>query len=149
MTRNSCVTVSIRHSLFAISCTVLAVALVAATALLAADVEAFLGGATRSCLECSLAGRDVADRDLKRARLDRADLRNANLAGVDLFGANLHVADLRGANLEGANLTNAILSDARIEGAKFDAAIMPKWPPQRVSIEYLSVWRGPACYRYE
>jgi hypothetical protein len=38
----------------------------------AADVDAFLAGTSRNCVECNLSGRDLKARDFKRAKLDRA-----------------------------------------------------------------------------
>ena len=58
-------------------------------AALAADVDAFLAGTSRNCIDCDLSGRDLSERDLKRVRLDRAKLRDADLAGATLFRAVL------------------------------------------------------------
>src|SRR5436190_15741643 len=53
----------------------------------AGDVEPFLAGAIRSCIECDLAGRDLKERDFKRAKLDRAKLRDADLSRASLVRA--------------------------------------------------------------
>jgi len=64
----------------------------------AADPEPFIAGATKSCIECDLAGRALAERDLQRARLDRANLAMADLSGASLFRATLARASLKGAS---------------------------------------------------
>src|ERR1700704_4539797 len=108
-------------------------------AALAADPEPFLAGATKSCIECDLAGRALMQRDFQRARLDRANLAAADLSGSSLFRAtltrahlkgaklikaNLNLIDAKGADLEGADLTQALLFEADFSGANLAGAYL-------------------------
>src|SRR4051794_5278428 len=96
----------------------------------AAEVDAFIAGTTRNCVECDLSGRDLHDLEFKRAKLDRAIFKNANLVGTSLFRSSLVRASFAGANLSQANLnlvdakwadfTGANLSGARARGTKND-----------------------------
>ena len=87
---------------------------------------------TNRCVECNLAGADLAKEDLEEAHLERANLSGANLRKADLEKANLKAANLSGANLTDAdleeadlykaNLTGADLTDANLEDASLDGA---------------------------
>lgn len=112
-----------------------AIAPIAATGPAPTDpVAAFLGGFTRDCPGCELAGadlqrRDLAGADLTGANLTGASLHRAVLAGAKLDGANLsdanlNVTDLKRATLRGANLTNALLYQSDAAGADFTGALM-------------------------
>ncbi len=81
-------------------------------AALADDPESFLAGATRSCIECDLSGRQLADHATSSApsstapiwqpptsreqSLFRATLTRANLKGAKLGKANLNLIDAKG-----------------------------------------------------
>lgn len=94
---------------------------------------------TKRCVECNLAGADLAKENLEEAYLERADLaganlrkadlekanlKAANLAGADLSDADLEQADLYKANLTGANLSGADLEGAFLDGADLTGAIL-------------------------
>src|SRR5882672_4391814 len=51
--------------------TVAVIALASSSELSVADPAAFVAGATRDCVACDLAGRDLRERDFKRAKLDQ------------------------------------------------------------------------------
>lgn len=76
-------------------------------AVLAAEIDDFLAGASRSCVRCDLSGRDLQSRNFAWTRLDQANLKQANLSGASLFRASLVRADLSGARLTRANLNVA------------------------------------------
>src|SRR5204863_3142436 len=73
-------------------------------AALAGEVDEFLAGTSRSCVQCDLSGRDLQSRNFARTRLDQAILKDANLTAASLFRASLVRADLSRAKLAGANL---------------------------------------------
>src|ERR1700686_5492777 len=83
-------------------------------AALAADPEAFLAGATKSCVECDLAGRQLAERHLQlaKANLNLIDAKGTDFTGADLSQALLFEADFSVANLAGVNLRAARLGRA-------------------------------------
>jgi len=86
------------------------------------DFERLLSN--NKCVECSLAGADLAKKKLKGADLERANLEGADLERANLKGANLKGANLKGANLKGANLEDVDFYKANLEGADFtDAAL--------------------------
>ncbi|HEY1981482.1 MAG TPA: pentapeptide repeat-containing protein, partial [Xanthobacteraceae bacterium] len=101
---------------------------------LAADLDSFLAGTNRNCVECDLSARDFGGRELKLSNLDHAKLSNANFAAASLFRSTLQHADLSGANLARSNLnlidakwavfikadlTDALLYEADLSGADF------------------------------
>src|SRR5438046_10506768 len=93
------------------------IALVAALtgAAIAGDVDAFLAGTSRNCIECDLSARDLTARDFKRAKLDGAKLANADLCSERLFRASMVRAVLHGACIKHADiyLAMSMWSDLR------------------------------------
>jgi len=69
------------------------------------------------CVDCELAGVDLAGKRLGNVDLERANLQEANLEGTDLSEANL-----KGVNFSGANLKNADLREADLYLADFTGA---------------------------
>ena len=118
-------------SVFAVG---VAIGALAVTAAWAADVEAFLSGTARTCIECDLEGRDLKERDFKRAKLDRANLKGADLSEASLFRAslvraqltravlkqsNLNLVDAKWADFSGAAMTGVLLFEADLSGGNF------------------------------
>ena len=50
-------------------------------AALAAEVDDFLAGTSRSCVQCDFSGRDLQSRNFARTRLDQANLKEKLEAG--------------------------------------------------------------------
>lgn len=73
--------------------------------------------AKKRCVDCDLAGVDLAGKNLDGFDLERANLKDSNLRGADLEKANL-----KGATLDGASLRDADLRKADLYRASFRAA---------------------------
>src|SRR5262249_61641553 len=104
------------------SLTVIGVLAFGTLAALAAEVDDFLAGSSRSCVGCDLSGRDLQSRNFARMRLDQANLKDANLSAASLFRASLLRADLSGARLAGANLNAVDPKWANFAGAHLQEA---------------------------
>src|SRR5262245_65408679 len=91
---------------------------------LAAEVDDFLAGTSRSCVRCDLSGRDLQSRNFARTRLDQANLKNADLTAASFFRASLVRADLSGAKLTGANINVIDGKWARFAGANLEEVLL-------------------------